>query len=194
MASPTTPSSTTIRRTRDFKKKRPNPNVIQPGDEVYIPPLEQKTVDCATDGSYRFQVKRPPAKIQVYVRELGEPLAQKPYVLDVAGTRVQGETDGDGLVQADVPPDATEAVLTFPGTELAFLLQLGALDPLTEVSGVRDRLQNLGYDCGEGNTEDDDLKAVLQRFQDDRGIDPSGALDDATRAQLGDSHDQGQVS
>lgn len=37
-----------------FKAKRPNPNLIYPGDELCIPGLQPKEVECATDALHQF--------------------------------------------------------------------------------------------------------------------------------------------
>lgn len=177
-----------------FKEKRPNPHVIKPGDRIFIPEREPREADAKTGKAHRFRIKRPRAKIHVYVQEVGEAFAEKKYELDVGGETIEGETDGDGLVEADVPADASEALLRFPDDGVSFRLLLGELDPITEISGVRHRLDNLGYACGDGDAVDDELTLALRRFQEDRGLTPTGALDDATRDALKSHHDRGEES
>jgi N-acetylmuramoyl-L-alanine amidase len=68
-------------------------------------------------------------------------------------------------------------------------LNLGYIDPITEPSGVQQRLVNLGYECDIG----DDLTSpkmqnVLQAFQADRKLPVTGELDDATRMQIQQAH------
>jgi N-acetylmuramoyl-L-alanine amidase len=177
-----------------FKKKRPNPHVIKPGDRIFIPEREPREVDAATGKAHRFRVKRPRAKIHVYVREVGEAFAKKKYEIDVEGETIKGVTDGDGLVEATVPASASEATLRFPADRVTFRLRLGDIDPITEISGVRHRLDNLGYPCRDGDVVDDELTEALRRFQEDRGLDPTGALDDKTRDALKQEHDRGEES
>jgi peptidoglycan hydrolase-like protein with peptidoglycan-binding domain len=63
------------------------------------------------------------------------------------------------------------------------------LNPIDTVSGIKQRLNNLGYHCGDESEEETDavLEAVLQ-FQKDNGLKETGEFDDATRAKLESLH------
>ena len=46
----------------EFKKKRKNPNILYPGDNLFIPAKEGKEISGVTEQRHRFQVKRSPWK------------------------------------------------------------------------------------------------------------------------------------
>ncbi|HBP18834.1 MAG TPA: hypothetical protein DEA08_13750 [Planctomycetes bacterium] len=66
---------------------------------------------------------------------------------------------------------------------------MGGLAPPEDTSGLQQRLNNLGYHCGE---EDGQAGAVtrqrLEAFQRAAGLETSGQLDDATKAKLLELH------
>jgi N-acetylmuramoyl-L-alanine amidase len=177
-----------------FRKKRPNPHVIKPGDQIFIPDRKPHAAACETGRVHRFRVKLPRAKIRVFVREAGAPFANREYVLAVGASTIRGKTDGEGLVEVRVPAGALEGTLTFEDAHLSFHLRLGNLDPLTEVSGIKGRLNNLGFPCGSGDELDPVTEEALRRFQEAHGIEVTGAIDQATRDALRDLHERGEES
>jgi peptidoglycan hydrolase-like protein with peptidoglycan-binding domain len=69
------------------------------------------------------------------------------------------------------------------------ILQLGSLDPISEVSGLKHRLSNLGFYRGPlDSTMDDKTKMALQRFQSAKGLPVTGVADSATTALLQKLH------
>jgi Putative peptidoglycan binding domain len=176
---------------KDFKKKRPNPNVIYPGDQIFIPPLRLKQTNGSTDKTHRFVCKTPKVHIQVYFELNQEPYADRAFTLTADGSTVKGTTSSKGLLKADVPIEATTARVVFDKTHLAFTLEIGNLDPITEVSGMQDRLNNLGYDCGDEDGELGPLTtAALMEFQRDQNLTETGEFDSATQDSLKKSHDK----
>ncbi len=89
-----------------------------------------------------------------------------------------------------------DAVLYFKESRLTsqhnqfVLLQLGNLDPISEVRGVKQRLANLGFDCGNTNNDElnEDLEGALSAFQSAHDLDVTGEIDQATRDKLKDVH------
>jgi hypothetical protein len=133
---------------RDLKSQRRDPHILMPGDRLFVPPVEPKTVSVATGSLHRFTVQRPRARLKVQIVEAGKPRANEPFALVVdRNTHLSGTTDGDGWVDQPLPPLARMANLTVGEGEAAvtYRLLLRALDPVTEVSGVQARLRNLGY-------------------------------------------------
>jgi hypothetical protein len=118
--------------------------------------------------------------------------ANVPYHLDIDGVVTTGTTDDEGFVDCPIPPDARSGRLTIdPGQpdERVLPLQLGHLNPLSELSGVVQRLRNLGFDCDEptdGNTEA--LEETLRFFQGRHDLTVTGQADDATRDKLSELH------
>ena len=78
-----------------------------------------------------------------------------------------------------------------PGTprERVFNLQLGHLSPITEKGGVKERLANLGFECGD---REDSLTtpfvSALRAFQQKYQLPATGELNAATRDKLKEVH------
>jgi len=156
-------------RVKVMKDPEPEPEAAEDADDDY----------AYQDPKY----KTPEAEL--------EPDANTPFVLNVDGTLIDGTTDGDGIAEAIVSPGARQGMLTLnPGKpeERTILLALGALNPVTEVSGAAQRLTNLGYPAPKGDKESPELAAAVKAFQEQHGLDVSGTLDPATRDKLVEVH------
>jgi N-acetylmuramoyl-L-alanine amidase len=121
-----------------------------------------------------------------------EPRNSLAYKLIVDGVTKEGTTDGDGYVDCEIPPSAKSGRLILaPNTphETEVSLNLGHLDPLDEVSGIKQRLRNLCFDCGDQTDEETpDLEAALRAFQGKHGLSVTGKIDDVTRAEILKAH------
>jgi hypothetical protein len=183
-----------------FREKRPNPNIIFPGDILYIPDRSVKEIPCATDQLHCFSMNREKVYLRLCLQDdLHQPFANAKYRLRVEGEWYEGATDSAGMVLQEIPPDAVDGEITvFPLADdpsdegYTFQLKLGHLDPIDEVSGVDGRLVNLGF--GPTDTEnpawsDDDRVEALKTFQDRFGLEITGQADDATRDKLREMHD-----
>ena len=183
----------------EYRKLRPNPNVIQPVDKIFIPETIPFARTLATGQRHTILVKQPRATLQVYVQDAdGDPVSGKNYVLRVEGqTDKKGTTKDDGLVKEDVPAAATVASIDFPEDGFSFEVKLGHLDPLDERMALAARLRNLGFSCPESNDlgeMTERIQYALARLQAENGLDPTGELDDQTRDLLLQLHDQGEES
>jgi N-acetylmuramoyl-L-alanine amidase len=121
-----------------------------------------------------------------------EPRANVPYVLDIEGERHEGTTDADGYLEVPMPGNAELGRLTLnPGTENqeAFDLQLGRLSPISEYRGVKERLCNLSFDCGDRTNEmTDGLHWAIEAFQSKHGLEPTGELTEEVRNKIRELH------
>jgi type VI secretion system secreted protein VgrG len=128
-----------------------------------------------------------------------DPYASKKYHLMVEGLRFEGETDGDGGVQQDVPKTAKQAVVRlwtgqFPdGPQQIYRVALGELPPASDLKGAQQRLTNLGYYSGPiDGAQGDELRAAVAEFQrdhaDSHALDPTGDLDGGTTGALEEIH------
>lgn len=180
----------------DFKAKRPNPNLIYPGDELYIPDLTPLSESVPADGRHIFVATFPPTYLNVRVQDPEDrAIAQAPFELAMETLTLTGATDGDGWIRAEIPAWAQLGYLrVWPNpadseTTIGWQMKLGHLNPIETVSGVKGRLNNLGYPCGELNDEEDEIyrDAVIQ-FQADKGLMVDGIVGPQTRGALLDLH------
>ena len=182
----------------EFRKKRPNPNIICPGDVLFIPERKTKEHNAATDKKHSFVLKRAHVRLRLRLEDdVHQPYRATPYKLRIGNQHWTGSTNGSGMVDEEIPADAVEGELTiFPSSlpedpGYTFSLQLGHLDPVEEEAGVDARLLNLGYGPLEagGSLSDEERTDALKEFQADHGLEASGELTDETRNKLRELHD-----
>jgi hypothetical protein len=166
--------------------KRKDPNILLRGDRVHIPEKRRRMEECPTTRVHRFRVRNVPAKLNLrLLTEDGDPRSGLEYVVTIDGHTRKGTTDAEGYMRLSIPPNAREGTLLLPESEEEYELSLGHIDPITEVSGVQARLSNLGYYFGEvSGAMDPKTRGALWRFQSNAGMNPTGELDDETRAAL----------
>ncbi len=180
----------------EFRKLRPNPNLIYPGDILVIPDPKQRKEQRPTGQTHQFVLKRLRTLLRVEVHdEDDKPLAGKRFTLVAGSSTIEGQTDGDGVLEASVDPTLQEVELSVfaegdeTGPRYVWEVKIGHLDPVEEVTGVQARLNNLGYYCGECDGKLGPLtETALRAFQDDQGLDPTGEADEPTRGKLIEVH------
>lgn len=180
-----------------LRARRSRPNMLLPGDLLHIP--EEKApspLPVVVGGTNRFAAYVPRTKVAFVVRLEGKPVASEPFVIEGLFEVREGRTDAEGRVHLEVPIDVREVRVVFPRLERAFPVRIGELDPPDELSGVRQRLEHLGYDGwtldGGGRTSSPfdrrALEEALKLFQRDHGLPPTGVVDDETRRALEKDH------
>lgn len=179
-----------------FKAKRPNPDLIYPGDELYIPGQESREDVLGHDKRHIFVTTRPPTFLNIRIQNLGkEPIANAPYELHLDALQLKGATDGEGWVRSRIPPWTGNGVLRiWPNaldaeTTIDWTIRLGHLDPLETVSGIKGRLNNLGYYRGPmDETTDEHYDTAVREFQEDHDLVVDGIVGPKTRATLSQEH------
>ncbi len=176
----------------ELKRIRKDPNVLRPGDRVTIPPLVRKEEPGETEMRHRFRRRGEPSMMRVRILVDDEPRGQEPYELVIDGREpITGTTTADGLIEAPIPGNAKAGVLRV-GTEknqLEYDLQMGWVDPVTELEGVQERLTNLGYACGPiDGVLGPRTEAAIRSFQKAMGLDETGTPDDGTRDRITREH------
>ena len=163
----------------ELKQKRKDPNVLYPGDSVFVPELRPKEASCGTDQRHTFRKKGVPAKLKLRLMDDDQPRATIPYQLEIDGQWLSGTTDRDGYLEHPIPPSARRGkLLAGEGpTKDVYELQFGTLDPIETEEGVRGRLTNLGYAGA-------NLSEALKAFQQRAGLPVTGEIDNAMRTRL----------
>lgn len=209
-----------------LKQERKDPNVLKPGDEVFVPEKEEKQESCPCEKRHRFRKKGVPAILRLRLMEEPQrdeqqsragppqypppqdlqdedpqeqaeevddkPRANVPYVVTIDGENTEGQTDSEGMLEVSIPPNASSGELVIePGTpqEATIPIRLGYLEPIDTVTGVKQRLANLTFDCGDTTDEENqDYADSIRAFQRQYGIQDSGEIDDQTREKLWEIH------
>lgn len=178
----------------EFRRKRPDPNIVYPGDRLFVPDRKPKSEPCATGRLHRFQLSAPKKLLRLAVEDLaGERMANASYVLVVEGATYEGTTDAEGVMEQAVPVDAEGGTLQVGA--LLWPLKIGHLNPLDEapdegISGIQARLRNLGYDPGPvDHVLGRRTRAAVRAFQrDNPPLEVDGICGPETRAKLVERH------
>ncbi|MDA1073917.1 MAG: peptidoglycan-binding domain-containing protein [Proteobacteria bacterium] len=168
----------------ELKKKRKHPHVLFPGDKVVVPDKQVKTASGATEKRHRFQAKREYLVLRLVLQDSqGEPFADKDCSLLVDLERHELTTDGDGKIELPITAMSKTGVLTIWNLEIP--LKIGHLDPVTEPSGQKARLNNLGYYAGEQDQNDENLfKSAVEEFQCEHELKVDGKCGPNTQQKL----------
>jgi hypothetical protein len=178
----------------DLKDKRGTGDVLWPGDILYVPeePVKNRfTVEA--ENHYKATV--PKVKVDlVLAGPGGTPLANEPYVVHGLGDETEKTTGDDGKVsfEAGITLDHVHVTLTQRKRKLK--VAIGGLDPASELSGARMRLEQLGFygptfsAGGDPMRDDAQLAAALRAFQVAKGLVATGKLDPDAIAALIDAH------
>jgi N-acetylmuramoyl-L-alanine amidase len=169
-----------------IRKQRENINILYPGDLVFIPDKQTRTQDAATEQRHRFRKKIGPVKLRLRLLHHGNPIADEAYILKVEDRVISGNTDPDGYLEEIIPSGTGSAELAL-GEENPeiLLLEIGSLDPVTEISGVQARLNNLGFDCGIVDGVSGPLtRGGVSAFQETNELEVTGDPDSPTRDEL----------
>lgn len=167
-----------------LRQKRESPFLLCPGDEVAIPAVRERDVDCVTGRRHTFRRRAVPEKFRVRLCVDGAPRKNVAYTLEVDGVPAEGTTDGDGWVEQWIMPDARRAVVVIDTEEEReeVRFELGHLEPVTTEEGVRGRLVALaGMDP---RADDAALRVALRSFQIKHDLEPTGSADEPTQARL----------
>jgi hypothetical protein len=178
----------------EFRAKRPNPNLLHPGDVVFVPKYELRENAAPTDQRHRYVHKRPTQMLRIAVEDMdGKRIKNAPFELTVDGDLQDGTTDGEGLIEREIPVDAAGGILKV--SEYKWVLGIGNLNPLdattpdSGVSGAQGRLRNLGYPVGPIDGKlGPRTKEAIGYFQADEHLPVTGNLDEATISKLREVH------
>ncbi len=170
-----------------LRDRRRKTSILYPGDRVTIPEKEPREESCQTEQRHRFCCHGRTCRLNVQFLKEDAPRANEPYRLMVDGQQSEGTLDGEGWFRVTVPADAREAIIRV-GEEPRideYRLRIGHLDPIEEIRGVQQRLNNLGFYCGqeEGNVGPK-TRFAIAAFQRRYDLEVTEEVDEATRQRL----------
>src|SRR5262245_3509842 len=127
-----------------LKEARLNPNELMPGDEVFIPELQDKKEPRPTDAWHDFHVVRNKRYLRLKLHNAdGSPLANKPYKIEpersFRGVFVQKgtATNQDGKLEEEIPHTLLDATLVLPDDNMKVKLKIGFLQPMPASDPVK---------------------------------------------------------
>ena len=162
----------------ELRKKRKSPDVLFPGDQVFVPVVTGKHVSLATGAQHTLTISAGKPRLRLRILDVnGDPVANQMCFIDV-DTATLRETDADGRVEVPLEPDhPVEGELVFPDLGVKYRLMIGGLDPENTPSGEKHRLNNLAYYAGsheqdqDGEADDWQLRWAQEEFEKDHGVD-----------------------
>jgi hypothetical protein len=179
-------------KNKAFRRQCPDPNIIYPGLELYIPELTPKEETRAAGQQHVFRKKTAPVLLRVVLLdENHQPMAGAPYKLAVGESVVEGSTGPDGFLEQPVPQAAATARLSVKlnrpdgVTGYSWDLRLGMLDPQTTITGIQARLNNLGYNTGPvDGIKGPRTTEAIKEFQAKYGLTVDGIAGPITQGKL----------
>jgi hypothetical protein len=174
-----------------LRTQRTDMNILLPGDVVVVPDVRLRLEKRPTGKKHRFRRKGLPAIFRIQIFDENIAVANKHFKLVVDGVEQSGKTDSMGIAEKFIPAGSREGLMTIGDNEIELTLQFGYLNPLNDISGIQNRLQNLGYDCkSEPGVLNDETHQALRDFQRNHGVKVTGEPDAATKAKLEQVHDE----
>lgn len=182
----------------DFKKQRPNPNTLFPGDRIFIPDRELREESGPTEQKLRFVKDVATLHLQVKVLDLSERPLEGPCQL-VAGLEPIPMEEQNHIFKTPIGNDVKDARMEFtqpvPENKAVrrFPVFVGGLHDVKESSGQQQRLNNLGYFAGFSEKSTAQFKWAVEEFQADHlkecGLaKPTGDCDAKTQKALVKAH------
>lgn len=171
----------------ELREKRGSPDILKPGDILYIPDKASKQIEVAAGQKHRYQVPRPKANLTLVLKDIdSQPRAKVKWTLKFDGyPDCNGMTGDDGQIKAEIPPRIKKAKLLLPDEESEISLEIGHLDPVTTVRGIQARLAQLGYKPGPiDGIIGSRTREAIRAFQKDNALVIDGIAGPATRSKL----------
>ncbi len=183
-------------RNQTLRQQRTTPNVLLPGDSLFVPVRELRTEFRPTDARHRFVLSERGLRLRLIIKDMTDrPVAGKPCDLKVTGSPdvTPLATDGRGMVDREIKPDAEQGKFVLKDAalpiDLDLELRIGHLDPIDSVTGAKARLNNLAYFAGEVNDERTlQFRSAVEEFQCDHKLAVDGVYGPKTQAALKDAH------
>lgn len=174
----------------ELRGRRAHGDILLPGDVLYVPEPQRPEHSIEPEVVNRYCGWRPQTPVNLMLKDEAGTLANARCTIEGLGPDlVEGHTDEEGRLCLNVPLYVREVRLVFPEREFVCSVLLGYMDPLTEPSGVLERLANLGHSepvegAFDGTWDDPQLVQAITAFQHEHGLEATGAMNDVTRDAL----------
>src|SRR5262249_18638965 len=133
----------------DLKTKRPNPNVLNPGDTVFIPDKTPRTESRATTATHSFKIEIPKLEVRIQILGFdGERANALPSKIKVESDEQSLNCGPTGMLRKPIQRSDENGNLTVESLHIDVPFKIGYLDPVDEPTGQQARLNNLGYNAG----------------------------------------------
>jgi hypothetical protein len=144
----------------DLRKLRPDPNILWPTDILHIPrPPDDPPAHPLATGQTNTFVSNPPT-VSITIRFQDPPLASQPYTVTELPGLTGLTTDGSGTATFAIPVTLPMFTIVFTTADATFTFNAGGLDPIDTLSGVFQRLKQLGFIDADTNFYPADIELI----------------------------------
>jgi Putative peptidoglycan binding domain len=170
-----------------LRAKRHDPNMLAPGDTVWLPPAKPKSTSHSTDKAHEFVRDRDEDKlvlrfngVALYVQNFGA----ISYTLTVNGNPTTGTIASENdQIEIPLPISTKEATLEIGGVTRT--LTVGGLQPIERMAGMQARLNNQSFlDGPVDNLNGPKTKHGATEFQDYYKLKVDGIIGPETRGKM----------
>ncbi|MFO0649023.1 MAG: LysM peptidoglycan-binding domain-containing protein [Polyangiales bacterium] len=177
-------------RNAALRTKGRTPTQLSPGDVLHIPATPKPKLAVTPGGFNSYLARIPMVKVPLALSGAEGPMRDEPFEVEGLPKPFTGTTDGEGKATFEVPVRVREVTIFLPKRALRFQLCVGDLDPITEDAGVFARLVNMGFamPAASGAPSEADVRNAVAGFQQSKGLEATGEIDDATRQGIAEAH------
>lgn len=171
-----------------LKAQRVNPNILYPGDILYIPKKSPKQESIPTDQKHRFRVHGHEIILRLVLKNADRiAIANTDCQLSIGFKTYNLTTDNEGKVEHTILTNAKKGELIIG--DMVVPIMIGKLDPIEKLSGWQARLNNLGYNAGSLEfTNEEQIKSAVEEFQCDHGLAVDGNCGPKTQQKIVEVH------
>jgi hypothetical protein len=180
-------------KNEELRTRRPNREMLAPGDVVHVPDTPAPELQIEPGGTKQYKASVPKVEVVLTIKNGDVALASERFLIRGLGPERESSTDGDGTLRLAVPVHVREFRLVFYRKGFIYPVMVGNLDPAEESSGIRQRLEHLGFyghamDPHGGESESERDRRAIATLQRACGLDATGELDEQTRAKVVELH------
>jgi hypothetical protein len=139
------PKNAQLRRYGDLSQ---DPNILYPSDMLYIPdqnlPPVMMMLTMGTTNTFVSDAPPTVTVIHAFVGDHASTYASKACTIEELDHLTGLATDPDGILTFEAPVTLKTATVVFSNSGESWALSIGLLDPIHTLTGVFQRLQNLG--------------------------------------------------
>jgi hypothetical protein len=142
-----------------LRELRPDPNILFAGDVLQIPNQDKPPAQTSLQPGSSNSFVAPAATMTITLTFSDPALASQAYTIQEL-PNVTGATDGNGLMSFTAPVTLSVATITFTTPGTSYPCRIGNLDPIGTLSGIFQRLQNLGFIAADTVFDGDNLDVI----------------------------------
>jgi len=186
---------------QQLRRLRGDGRILKKWDRLLIPEKTLHHETAKTEDTHRFRRLGLLDTLHLaIVDSKGEARPDARYTLQIGHQTIEGKTNEDGDLVETIPANCQDPILLFVEgqdakddedyePDLECEIDVRALDPADDDSGLLMRLQNLGYQVDLDPDAFTDPELGIYQFQSDAGITETGELDEATKDKLRELYD-----